>query len=177
MEKENTKNSYELFEEELINIIENSNNPGAICFAISQDNDLFTLSAYHQRTFFLSRCDICAIQDVKMSYIKHIIHSICIKKYGYIPVARTCDNFSIPHLPHSKNIMYFSARYRRLRHHKNGIYHISLMKPEIIPYSVTMYEHKKLGKSKVVFDSEGYQAFIKFLENINRYDIILKMEI
>ena len=34
-----------------------------------------------------------------------------------------------------------------------------------------------LGRCKVVFDDEGYQTFIKFLESIGRYDIILKMEI
>lgn len=177
MEKENTENRYEIFEEELKNLIENDNNPGAICFALSQDNNLFTLSVYYQKSFFLSHGAICSIKDVKMPYIKRVMNSICIKKYGYIPVARTCDNFSIPHFPHSGNIICFSAEYRRVRGHKNNVYHVSLMTPEAIPRFVGAFEKRGLGRCKIVFDDDGYQAFIKFLESIGRYDIILKMEI
>ena len=174
----NIKNRYEIFEEELVNIIENSKNPGAICFAISQDNDLFTLSVYHQKICHLSNNNMCSIQRVKMSYIKHIMYSICIKKYGYIPVAITCDNFSIPHFPHSNNIIYFATEYLHLRDHKNTIYHISLMKPEVISYYVSRdVRYVLFGRCKVVFDDEGYQTFIKFLESSGRFDILLKMEI
>jgi hypothetical protein len=178
MERENTKNRYEIFEEELMNIIERDTNPGAICFAISQDNDLFTLSIYYQKTYYLSRSNMCSIQDVKMAYIKHIMYSICIKKYGYVPVAKTSNNFSIPHFPHSSNIKYFAAENRHLRDHKNAIYHISLMKPEVISYYVGSDErYMRFGRCKIIFDSKSYQAFINFLKNNGRFDILLKMEI
>ena len=105
------------------------------------------------------------------------MYSICVKKYGYIPVAKTSNNFSIPHYHHSNSILHFSSEYDSLSGNKNAIYHISLMKPEVIPYYVgTCERYRKLGKCKIIFNDKGYREFINFLESISRYDIILKME-
>ena len=168
---------YKKVEADLESLAKNHN---AICFAISQNDNLFTVSIYPQMRWvgINANDSIILLKNVKMSYIRHLMHSIFIKN-NFIPIARTSNNFSIPNMPKviiHRN-MYFCCEYIHMRGHKNSIYHISLMKPEVIPTFVGNYEgHKRIGRCRIIFDKEAYQDFLKFLESSGRFDILLQME-
>jgi hypothetical protein len=167
---------YKKIERDLEFLLKNSN---AICFAISQNKNIFTLSIYPQLYYYRDDA-IILLENVKMPYIKYLMYKICIKKYNFIPIVRTSNNFSIPNMPKYEfhNIMYFSGEFSHIRGHKNKIYHISLMKPDVIPTLVGNFEEsRRMGNCRIVLSNDAYQDFLKFLESHGRFDILLKMEI
>ena len=139
---------------------------------ISQKDKFYNIEFLNQDLGIIRR-DITSliIKYISKREINHIMEIL--REKNFIPICRTDNRISIPHLPVSK---FGEAYFSGLSDVKRGG-HLSKISQIIFHERNSVSVGKRCGMitKKVTFNEEAYAKFLSYLEAHNAYDIILKL--